>query len=150
MEAAAQLGAELPALEALRQWMRATVEFVATKKGMVAALDVASSSSSDLTVRSGERLIRSLDPLLRRAWDEGAIREGINPEDILRTVVEALLHPRPAGLARQRVAPPGCVVPGRDAIGGPAPMLSCVSICQADTHAWNRLITADRCAASQS
>ena len=40
VELAAQLGAELPPLEALRRWMHANVEFVATKKGMSAALAV--------------------------------------------------------------------------------------------------------------
>ena len=38
---AEQLGTDLPPLEALRRWLRANVEFVATKKGMSAALAVA-------------------------------------------------------------------------------------------------------------
>src|SRR6202045_2177927 len=37
---AGDLGASLPPLEALRRWMHANVEFVATKKGMSTALAV--------------------------------------------------------------------------------------------------------------
>jgi AcrR family transcriptional regulator len=38
VELAEQFGTDLPPLEALRRWMHANVEFVATKKGMSAAL----------------------------------------------------------------------------------------------------------------
>lgn len=87
VELAGQLGTDMPPLEALRRWMRANVEFVATKKGMSAALAVAVHASCDLTVYSMDRLGRALATLLRRAVDAGAIRDDIGPEDILRTVV---------------------------------------------------------------
>ncbi len=86
-ELAEQLGTDLPPLEALRRWMRANVEFVATKKGMSAALAVAVHASSDLTAYSMDRLGRALGVLLRRAVEAGAVRDDIGPEDILRTVV---------------------------------------------------------------
>jgi len=84
---AEQLGADLPPLEALRRWMHANVEFVATKKGMSAALAVAVHAGSDLTAYSMDRLGRAVGALLHSAADAGAIRGDISPEDILRTVV---------------------------------------------------------------
>ena len=87
VELAEQLGTDLPPLEALRRWMHGNVEFVATKKGMSAALAVAVHSSSDLTAYSMDRLGRALDTLRRRAVEAGLIRDDISAEDILRTVV---------------------------------------------------------------
>jgi AcrR family transcriptional regulator len=84
---AGQLEAELPPLDALRRWMHANVEFVATKKGMSTALAVAVHASSDLTVYSIDRLGRALDTLLRRAVEAGVIRDDIGAEDVLRTIV---------------------------------------------------------------
>ena len=87
VEMAERLGTDLPPLEALRRWMHANVEFVATKKGMSAALAVAIHADSDLTTYSMGRLSGAVEPLLRRAIEAGAIRPGISKEDILRTVV---------------------------------------------------------------
>ncbi|MDB5398065.1 MAG: TetR/AcrR family transcriptional regulator [Rhodopila sp.] len=87
VELAEQLGTDLPPLEALRRWMHANVEFVATKKGMSAALAVAVHASSDLTAYSMDRLGRALETLLRRAVEAGVIRDDISTEDILRTIV---------------------------------------------------------------
>ncbi len=87
VELAEQLATDLPPLEALRRWMHANVEFVATKKGMSAALAVAVHASSDLTAYSMDRLGRALEALLRRAMNAGVIRDDIGPEDILRTIV---------------------------------------------------------------
>ena len=87
VELAEQLGTDLLPLEALRQWMRANVEFVATKKGMSAALAVAVHASSDLKAYSMDRLGQALEALLRRAVKAGVIRDDISAEDILRTIV---------------------------------------------------------------
>jgi AcrR family transcriptional regulator len=87
VELATQFGSELPPMEALRRWMHADVEFVATKKGMSAALAVAVHASSDLTTYSMGRLSVALQGLLRRAAAAGTIRDDIGAEDILRTIV---------------------------------------------------------------
>ena len=84
---AGQLGANQPPLEALRRWIYANVEFVATKKGMSAALAVAIHAGSALNAQSLERLGDALDPLLHRAAAAGVIRADIGKEDILRTVI---------------------------------------------------------------
>jgi AcrR family transcriptional regulator len=84
---AEQLATEMPPLEALRCWMHADVEFVATKKGMSTALAVAVSASSDLTVYSIDRLGRALDTLMQRAVAAGVVRDDITAQDILRIIV---------------------------------------------------------------
>jgi AcrR family transcriptional regulator len=87
VELAEQLGADLPPLEALRAWMHANVAFVATKKGMSAALAVAIHASSDLSIYAMDRLGGALGPLLARAAAAQAIRDDVSAEDILRTIV---------------------------------------------------------------
>lgn len=87
VELASQLRSDLPPLVALRKWMHANVEFVATKKGMSAALAVAVHASPDLVDYTMDRLSRALEPLLRRAVEAGTIRDDISAEDVLRTIV---------------------------------------------------------------
>jgi hypothetical protein len=48
-------GREKAPVEALRRWMRSNLEFVATKKGMLKALALAASSSSELSAYSFDR-----------------------------------------------------------------------------------------------
>ena len=73
--------------EALRRWLHALVELVATKKGMSAALAVALQSGSDLAVYSTGRFTEALRGLLQRAAETGEVRADVGPEDLLRTVV---------------------------------------------------------------
>jgi AcrR family transcriptional regulator len=87
VELAEALKREGSSAEALRRWMRAGVEFIATKKGMVAALALAAHGSSDLAAYSLDRLTRALGDLLQRAVAAGEIRTDIDPEDLLRTLV---------------------------------------------------------------
>src|SRR6202163_4211919 len=58
-ELAEQLKGEAAPVDALRRWMRSNVEFVATKKGMSAALALAVQSSSELTAYSFDRLTKA-------------------------------------------------------------------------------------------
>ena len=87
VELAEQLATDPAPLDALRRWMHAVVEFVATKKGMSAALAVAVTAASDLSVTAAHRLGSALGGLLGRAADAGAIRADIGPEDLLRTLI---------------------------------------------------------------
>lgn len=87
VELAERLAGDLQPLEALRQWIHANVEFVATKKGMSAALAIAVQASSGLPAYSLDRLGRALGTMLQRAIDSGAIRNDLGAEDILRTIV---------------------------------------------------------------
>jgi AcrR family transcriptional regulator len=84
---AKDLEAEKPPTEALRRWLQAGVEFMATKKGMAAALAMATQGSPDLVAYSLDRLTRAVGELLHRAAAAGEIRADIDPEDLLRALV---------------------------------------------------------------
>jgi AcrR family transcriptional regulator len=84
---AKRLEKEAEPIEALRQWMRSCVKFVATKKGMSAALAFAVSKESELFSYSSDLLTRAVGGLLRRAGAAGEIRNDISPEDLLRALV---------------------------------------------------------------
>jgi AcrR family transcriptional regulator len=95
-ELAESLKSEADPVDALRRWLRSNVEFVATKKGMSAALALAVQSSSELTAFSFERLTKAVGALLDRAVAAGEIRSDISPEDILRALVGmCYLHDQP-------------------------------------------------------
>jgi len=84
---AEQLKLEPEPAEALRCWLRSNVEFVATKKGMSAALALAAHSSSELAAYSRDRLTKAVGALLDGAIAAGEIRADISAEDILRAFV---------------------------------------------------------------
>ncbi|OPY94152.1 transcriptional regulator [Bradyrhizobium sacchari] len=83
-ELAEQLKTTKDPVDALRRWLRSGVEFVATKKGMVAALALAVQSGSELHAFSFERLTTAIGSLLHRAVAAGEMRADISPEDLLR------------------------------------------------------------------
>jgi AcrR family transcriptional regulator len=103
-ELAEALKSEAAPVDALRQWLRSIVEFVATKKGMTAALALAAHSSSELTAYSFDRLTKAVGALLGRAVAAGEIRADVGPEDVLRALVGmCYLHDQPgwqAGVLR--------------------------------------------------
>jgi AcrR family transcriptional regulator len=84
---AEQLKKEALPVDALRQWMRSNVKFVATKKGMSAALALAAYKNSKLFSYSFDQLNRAVGGLLDRAIAAGEIRDDISSEDLLRALV---------------------------------------------------------------
>src|SRR6202051_51823 len=95
-ELAEQLKSEASPVEALRRWLRSNVEFVATKKGMMAALALAVHSTSDLSAYSFDRLTKAVGALLDRAVAAGEISADISPDDVLRARVGmCYLHDQP-------------------------------------------------------
>jgi AcrR family transcriptional regulator len=95
-ELAEQLKSEAAPVDALRRWLRSNVEFVATKKGMSAALALAVQGSSELSAYSFDRLTKAVGALLDRAVAAGEIRSDISPEDVLRTLVGmCYMHDQP-------------------------------------------------------
>ena len=85
-----------PPIEALQQWMRSNVKFVATKKGMSAALALATYKNSELFSYSFDQLTRAAGGLLERAIAAGEIRDDISPEDLLRALVGmCYMHDQP-------------------------------------------------------
>ncbi|WP_043360729.1 TetR/AcrR family transcriptional regulator [Belnapia sp. F-4-1] len=87
VEVAARLSAELPPTEALRRWLAANVEFIATKKGMAAALAMVSHKSSEPIASALDRLRAALGGLLRRATEAGELRGDLDPEELLLALV---------------------------------------------------------------
>src|SRR6201991_3969232 len=65
-ELAEQLVQEAAPVEALRKWLHANVRLVATKKGMVEALQLVATGSSELKAYSFARLTGALGLLLER------------------------------------------------------------------------------------
>jgi AcrR family transcriptional regulator len=95
-ELAEQLKTAADPAEALHRWLRWNVEFVATKKGMAAALALAAHRPSELIAFSFDRLSKAVGALLDRAVAAGQIRGDISPEDLLRTLVGmCLLNDQP-------------------------------------------------------
>jgi AcrR family transcriptional regulator len=93
---AEQLKNEPKPLDALRRWLRSNVEFIATKKGMSAALAVAAQASPDLHSYSFGRLTKAASTLLDRAVAAGEIRSVVSPEDLLRALIGmCYMHDQP-------------------------------------------------------
>jgi AcrR family transcriptional regulator len=84
---AEQLVHEAKPVDALRRWLRSNVEFVATKKGMSAALALAAQGSPELKSYSLDRLSKAVGVLLDRAVATGEIRSDVSPEDLIRALV---------------------------------------------------------------
>jgi AcrR family transcriptional regulator len=95
-ELAEQLKNARDPVDALRRWLRSNVEFVATKKGMSAALALTFQSSSELAAFSMERLTKAIGSLLDRAVAAGQMRGDVSPEDLLRALVGmCYMHDQP-------------------------------------------------------
>jgi AcrR family transcriptional regulator len=93
---AEQLKTEMAPIEALRCWLRANVELIATKKGMAAALALAAHKPPELFAYSFDRLTKALGALLDRAATAGELRAEISPEDLLRALVGmCYMHDQP-------------------------------------------------------
>src|SRR5947207_10490913 len=73
-ELAEQLKGAPEPVDALRRWLKANVELVATKKGMISALTLAVQTSSDLYAYSFESLTKAVRTLLARAVAAGEMR----------------------------------------------------------------------------
>jgi AcrR family transcriptional regulator len=95
-ELAEQLKTAKDPVDALRRWLRSNVEFVATKKGMSAALALTFQSSSELAAYSMDRLTKAIGSLLDRAVAARQMRGDVSPEDLLRTLVGmCYMHDQP-------------------------------------------------------
>jgi AcrR family transcriptional regulator len=95
-ELAEQLKNEPEPVEALRRWLSSNVEFVATKKGMSAALALAAQASPELRSYSFDRLTKAASSLLDRAVAAGEIRGDVTPEDLIRALVGmCYMHDQP-------------------------------------------------------
>jgi AcrR family transcriptional regulator len=86
-ELAEQLAKEAAPLDAVRRWLHANVRLMATKRGMVEALQLIAYGSSELKAYSFTRLTAALALLLERGVSAGEVRPDVTAEDLLRTVI---------------------------------------------------------------
>ena len=84
---AERLAADTAPVDALREWLHANAHLMATKKGMVEALQLVAYGSSELKAYSFERLTGGLALLLERGVASGELRTDMTAADLLRTVV---------------------------------------------------------------
>lgn len=95
-ELAERLMVEADPVDAVRRWLHANVQVVATKKGMLAALALAAHGSSELYAYSFDRMNNAVGLLLDRAVAAGEIRSDITSENLLRALVGmCYIHDRP-------------------------------------------------------
>jgi AcrR family transcriptional regulator len=88
LAAAAQrlLGTMQPG-EALHQWMRLFVDYIATKKVIASALASIVGGTTDLYAASGVQITDAMALLATRAAAAGDIRADVDPNDLLRALV---------------------------------------------------------------
>jgi AcrR family transcriptional regulator len=85
-EAAPVLAAELEPGEALASWLQRYTGFIATKRGLAAALHSGDPAFEPLPAYFAERLGPALGALLDAAVAAGEIRDGVDPTDLLHAV----------------------------------------------------------------
>ncbi|MFI5062440.1 MAG: TetR/AcrR family transcriptional regulator [Streptosporangiales bacterium] len=82
-EAAPVLLREMPPGDALREWMRMFLGYMAAKRGMAGALRVLLTADDDLRLQTRGMLIESLAVLLRAGAEAGTIRAGVDATDVV-------------------------------------------------------------------
>jgi AcrR family transcriptional regulator len=85
-EAAERLAAAHPPTEALREWMKLFIDYMATKQGMSEALNAMAGGPSGLYAASGTQMKQAMAMLCDRAAATGEIRLDMDPLDLLRAV----------------------------------------------------------------
>lgn len=86
VDAATELAARLAPLEALRAWMGMLVDYLGDKRIVVEAVASLVSPASDLHGSSGAGVRAALTTLYQRAVGAGAVRDDIDPIDLMRAV----------------------------------------------------------------
>lgn len=81
-------------VDALRCWLRAMIDLMATKKEMVAALAITADATSSISARLSTRLVEALDRLLARAIARGAIRGDVSGGEMLFAMVGMCMMPQ--------------------------------------------------------
>ncbi|PWC34789.1 TetR/AcrR family transcriptional regulator [Azospirillum sp. TSO35-2] len=85
-DAAAELAAEQTPGDALAQWMQRYASFIATKRGLAAALHSGDPTFDTLPEYFQKRLLPALQALLHAAADAGEVRGDVDPNDLLSAV----------------------------------------------------------------
>ena len=96
-----ELLATLPADEALAEWMRRFVGYVATKRGLAVALKSMVNDNSDLFAQSRANINESMARLVHAAVEEGLVRADADPEDVLQAMSGFCMFNEQAGWQEQ-------------------------------------------------
>ena len=107
-----ELLATRPADEALAEWMRRFVGYVATKRGLAVALKSMVNDNSDLFAQSRANINESMARLVNAAVDAGLVRSDADPEDVLRGMSGFCLFSDQAGWQEQAQRLVGLLVDG--------------------------------------
>ncbi len=86
-EMAAQLSAERPPIEALRDWMKIFVDYIAAKHLIAPALNSMVGGPSQLYAEASAQIKAAIESLVARAVASGDIRPDLDPFDLLRALV---------------------------------------------------------------
>ena len=86
-EAAPRLIASASPAEALHQWMHLFIDYIATKRVIAPSLAAVAARSSTLYASSSELITGAISTLVNHAVANGAVRNDINPGDLLRGMV---------------------------------------------------------------
>ena len=86
-DAAESLLAAHPPAEALRQWLKLFVDYMAAKKVIVAALDAAPGGATALYASSGGPVRAAVARLVDAAVAGGGLRADIEPADVMQAIV---------------------------------------------------------------
>lgn len=90
-DAAPVLVAEHPPGEALARWLQRYATFIATKRGLAAALHSGDPAFDALPGYFQQRFEPALRTLLESAADAGEVRADVEPDDLLRAVANLCL-----------------------------------------------------------
>jgi AcrR family transcriptional regulator len=85
-DAADELLRDCPASDALEAWLQRFVSYVAAKRGMAAALKSVVGADSELFATSHRRISDAITRLVAAGVGAGAIRDDVEPMDLLRAV----------------------------------------------------------------
>jgi AcrR family transcriptional regulator len=105
-DAASELATQYEPGEALARWMQRFVDFIATKRGLAAALHSGDPAYSALPRLFNTRLLPALESLMDAAVAAGAIRAGMDAEELLHAVANLcrVSHEKEPAYARRMVA----------------------------------------------
>jgi AcrR family transcriptional regulator len=96
-----ELLASLPADEALAEWMRRFVGYVATKRGLAVALKSMVNDNSNLFAQSRANINESMARLVHAAVEAGLVRPDAHPEDVLQAMSGFCMFNEQAGWQEQ-------------------------------------------------
>jgi AcrR family transcriptional regulator len=104
-DAAPELASQYEPDDALAHWMQRYVDFIATKRGLAAALRSGDPAYSALPHLFNTRLLPALTTLLDTAVAAGAVRAGIDAEELLHAVANLcrVSHDKEPAYARRMI-----------------------------------------------